>query len=139
MPYADLETRRAYHREYYKRNKKHLDGYRQNYRKNNIELEKEWQQTYRESSVEERKIAARKRRYGISNNTYNLLLEAQANCCDICSIEFSDKVRPNIDHCHQTNKVRGILCIRCNTLLGNMGDSLEGLEKTYRKFKAYLE
>lgn len=139
MPHKDPEARKAYHRNYYKQHKQELDSYRHNYRKENQELEKQWQQAYRDTSVESRKEYARKKRYGLSKEQYNLLLEAQGNCCDICAVEFSDTTKPHIDHCHITNKVRGILCVRCNTLLGHMGDSLEGVKKTYKKFKAYLE
>lgn len=34
----------------------------------------------------------------------------------------------NVDHCHETNKIRGLLCGKCNTLLGNAADSIEILE-----------
>ncbi len=33
----------------------------------------------------------------------------------------------NVDHCHASGKVRGILCTVCNTGLGMLGDTLEGL------------
>lgn len=33
-----------------------------------------------------------------------------------------------IDHCHKTNKIRGLLCHQCNLALGHVGDSIEKLE-----------
>ena len=54
--------------------------------------------------------------------------------CDICS---STK-RLAFDHCHKTNKARGVLCFSCNTLLGRLGDSKESIEDTCLKFKEYL-
>ena len=40
-----------------------------------------------------------------------------------------------LDHDHKTEKFRGWLCKKCNTGLGNFGDSIEGLKKAIR----YLE
>ncbi len=39
------------------------------------------------------------------------------------------------DHDHDTNKFRGWLCYQCNTAIGNLGDSIEGLKRALR----YLE
>jgi len=39
------------------------------------------------------------------------------------------------DHDHDTNEFRGWLCYQCNTAIGNLGDSLEGLKRAIR----YLE
>lgn len=33
-----------------------------------------------------------------------------------------------IDHCHSTNKVRGILCAGCNGALGQLGDTIDSIE-----------
>lgn len=51
------------------------------------------------------------------------LLEAQNGKCGICEKEISferelTKVTAYVDHNHETNKVRGILCVRCNSMLG---------------------
>lgn len=51
-------------------------------------------------------------------------LNANPNC-GICG--SSEKLR--IDHCHETNEIRGHLCLQCNTSLGNFGDNLAGLER----------
>ena len=40
-----------------------------------------------------------------------------------------------VDHCHTTNKVRGIICEKCNQTLGLMDDSVEFLIKAAQ----YLE
>ena len=46
--------------------------------------------------------------------------------CDLCGDYMSKK---NIDHCHSTNKVRGVLCTNCNTALGKFKDDIELLKK----------
>jgi hypothetical protein len=65
----------------------------------------------------------------------------QGNVCRCCGeIPRTGKKGPwRVDHCHVTGAIRGILCHRCNTLLGRWGDAKEGLQKTFEMLKAYLE
>jgi len=77
-----------------------------------------------------------RKQYGISLAEFNALLELQGHCCAICKKHITAiRRRMNIDHDHDTNKVRGILCTGCNTGLGHLGDNVEGLKKAI----AYLE
>lgn len=59
--------------------------------------------------------------YNLSIEDFNNLLELQGNVCAICKKESNDLV---VDHCHTTNKVRGILCQHCNRALGMLQDDL---------------
>lgn len=59
------------------------------------------------------------------------------NKCNICSISQLEhkslfKRDLYIDHCHNTNKVRGILCHNCNLALGNFKDNIEFLSKAIK-------
>jgi predicted RNA-binding Zn-ribbon protein involved in translation (DUF1610 family) len=58
------------------------------------------------------------RLYKITVEQYGQLLQDQNNKCLICDREFDEQIKPVIDHCHRTGKVRGILCSNCNTALG---------------------
>ena len=49
----------------------------------------------------------------------------QQGYCAICSTKFDDKKLNYIDHCHTTGKVRGLLCLSCNIVLGHIGDSVD--------------
>ena len=53
-------------------------------------------------------------RYGITLHDYRQMLEKQNGVCALCGDEM---VRPVVDHCHQTKRVRGILCHPCNIKL----------------------
>jgi hypothetical protein len=61
--------------------------------------------------------------YGITLDDYREMLMAQNGRCAICK---TDKPGPHpnfhVDHCHQTKKVRGLLCHNCNALLGHAKD-----------------
>ncbi len=62
-----------------------------------------------------------KRKYKLSDSALDYLL---ANGCGICG-SFTRKL--HIDHDHETGKVRGALCGRCNIGLGIFGDNSAGL------------
>lgn len=73
------------------------------------------------------------RRYGITEEQYKRLLEIQNNACAIC--QKTSKRRFCVDHCHKTNRVRGLLCYLCNIMLGRLDDNPRVFEKVIR----YLE
>lgn len=64
------------------------------------------------------------KKYGLTEQGYNALLEAQDNRCAVCrSDEWRGKdSAPHIDHDHATGRVRGLLCGPCNTGLGQYRD-----------------
>lgn len=59
--------------------------------------------------------------YGLSHDELKLLLE-QHDQCAVCRSEDWGKKGPQVDHCHETGKVRGILCINCNNGIGRFAD-----------------
>lgn len=67
----------------------------------------------------------KERRYGITQEDFNNMLVEQNNMCKICNSEFKNTKDTHIDHCHSTNKVRGLLCNGCNMALGQFGDNTD--------------
>ena len=63
-----------------------------------------------------------KRQYGINITQYKAILAAQGGGCAICGEtpqqNYTNKRRLAVDHCHDTNRIRGILCGRCNKGMG---------------------
>jgi len=77
-----------------------------------------------------------KYKYNVSLEQFEEAWEAQEGLCKICSKELPDlMVYENrrrgyaIDHNHETGDFRGILCLKCNSLLGMACDSVEILER----------
>jgi hypothetical protein len=66
-----------------------------------------------------------KHKYGVDEVAYTALLRRAGGVCEICKEPF--KGNPYIDHNHQTGKIRGLLCNKCNTGLGMFHDSLPNL------------
>ena len=59
------------------------------------------------------------------------LFALQAGKCGICEKDLVGPVdkQTNVDHDHATGKVRGLLCMNCNTGIGNLRDSVELLQR----------
>lgn len=82
------------------------------------------------------------KKYGITHQQFDAMVVAQAGLCAICGQPpstvngLSGKVYDlNVDHCHETKVVRGLLCHSCNRALGMFQDSPAIL----RRAAAYLE
>jgi hypothetical protein len=77
-----------------------------------------------------------KKRYGISIEEYDALLEAQDGVCAICGGGTNGKVDQFcVDHDHESGVVRGLLCNKCNVGLANFKDDNNLLRNAAR----YLE
>jgi hypothetical protein len=71
------------------------------------------------------------RKYGMTFSEYNSLLQQQSGVCAICfTKEVLDKSLI-VDHCHQTGKVRGLLCDKCNFAIGLLKDNPETIMSAF--------
>jgi len=69
-------------------------------------------------------------RYGITLKDYDDLLKKQNFKCAICHKDSQEMTYLlHVDHCHSSNKVRGLLCAKCNQFLGCIKDSVEALHR----------
>lgn len=75
------------------------------------------------------------RRYGVTREMYETMLEGQGGVCVVCRGEQIRGWSFDIDHDHATGRIRGLLCRLCNVTLGNVGDDPERL----RRLADYLE
>jgi len=80
-----------------------------------------------------------KHKYNMTEATYVSMIEAQEGNCAICGSP-DETISGNlaVDHCHETDKVRGLLCSNCNKGLGLLQDSIQVLSGAIRyldKFK----
>ena len=75
----------------------------------------------RACSTEGSRNARLKLKYGMTLAEYDQMAEDQAGVCDICG-DPPGAYRLAVDHCHDTGKVRALLCLSCNTALGHLKD-----------------
>jgi hypothetical protein len=69
-----------------------------------------------------------KRKFGLTLEQYDSLLNAQNNLCAICKSPNQASRDWHVDHCHTTGTVRGVLCHHCNLMLGYAKDQVPTLE-----------
>lgn len=72
-------------------------------------------------------------RYGVTVAEVDAMIAKQNNRCAICK-QLSSR-RLCLDHCHDTGKIRGIICHDCNLALGRVKDNVDVL----RSMIEYLE
>jgi len=141
----DAEQRRAYMRDWVARNADRVREYRQataderNARRRERyasdaalrdKTRKEaraWQQ-----ANPSKRLAQRVRKYGLTAEQYKQRLADQGGGCAICAATSSrgkPGERLHVDHCHQSGRVRGLLCSECNRGIGHFRDDAERLER----------
>lgn len=101
-------------------------------------------QKWTERNPERARLSARSRylkcTYGLTLKEYNNILKSQGYRCGICRSNTNEREGFNgtsfsVDHCHDSGKVRGLLCNQCNRGLGMLGDTVGDLKKALK----YLE
>lgn len=67
------------------------------------------------------------RRYGIDLTEYDAMEARQDGLCAICLAEPAETL--NVDHCHDTGTIRGLLCGGCNVALGLLKEKPETIAR----------
>lgn len=112
MPHKNIEVRRKYHRDYKERIGKEVIA----------DKHRAWRLP---------------RIYGISLEDYKSLFSAQGHRCALCrkhESEFKRGYKLAVDHCHETGKIRGLLCYHCNSTLSK---GLEYFERVIEYFNTF--
>ena len=110
------ERDRLYQAKRYLENKDHV-----------LALSKRW----REENPEKQRNLVFKTRYGITAQEYDQLLELQKGVCAICkepetTLNKKKEIKKlSVDHCHDSKNIRGLLCVKCNCMIGYARDSIK--------------
>ena len=136
--YKNKEAKIEYQKKYRQENRERIAEQKRVWGQNNKERISEMKKKYYQDNKEEiKKKNARhyrdnidqhrdyhlKRKFGIGLNEYNLLLESQDYGCAICGTKKAGgRGNFHLDHCHETGRIRGLLCHPCNTALGSFKD-----------------
>ncbi|MEK6881646.1 MAG: endonuclease VII domain-containing protein [Nanoarchaeota archaeon] len=136
---------KTYRERYKEKIKISNENYRQKHREEIRENSKKYRQNNKEKyNTEYYRKRDLKKKYGIDIIKYNEISKKQKNVCAICVNSEKDKDYKTkiirqlaVDHNHETGKVRGLLCSKCNKALGLFKDNIEILEKAIKYLKLY--
>ena len=113
--------------------------YQRQYRASHREKARAYSKLYYHSHLGDAGSCGRQRarflqlRYGITAKRYDEILELQGGVCAICGRPPSGSGRSgsvlNVDHDHETQAVRGLLCASCNLGIGKLGDDAEIIQR----------
>jgi hypothetical protein len=117
----NIEKIRADHRRYYLKNKE-----------KRIKAAGIWKKAH-PRRVKGYRVA----KYGVTIEQYEAQLKEQNFCCAICRNPLDLKKDTHQDHCHASNKARGILCTNCNKGLGFLKDSISSFENAIEYLKRF--
>ena len=107
----------------------------------NATKKREYRKIYNFNNKERQRINTIKHRYGITVEQYAQMWEDQDGKCKICGIALNTIPQKQIaiDHCHESNIIRGILCRNCNAGLGFFRDNITVLKKAIKYLKCHKE
>jgi hypothetical protein len=109
------------------------------YRTQRTEYMRDWRKKVSAANPEYGKNAFMKRAYGVTLDWFNEQLAKQNSVCAICdkpetAVIHGKQISLAVDHCHDTGKVRGLLCRACNNAIG----ALEHNPERFRRAIEYL-
>ena len=107
----------------------------------NKEKIKAYRDAHKEEAYAHQRAYRRQRKTGWTPEQYDAKLAEQGGRCAICEREpheaASHGKRLAADHCHKTGATRGLLCHKCNTAIGKLGDDLDGVMRAVRYLTRY--
>lgn len=115
MPHKDQDQRREYQKRYKAAHPVEPEKTR--------EYQKKYRAKYHDEILERERArntpsARRRRRYGLTPERFDSIMEMQGGLCACCK----SRAPVDVDHCHKTGHFRGLLCRSCNLGLGMFSD-----------------
>lgn len=107
------------------------NSYVREYKSRNPERERQRNRAYKQADPERYLCSHLRSIHGISLAEYRRMEAEQGGKCAVCrqpetaryKVRGLDKVKSlAVDHCHDTGRIRGLLCANCNTALGLLGE-----------------
>jgi Recombination endonuclease VII len=76
-------------------------------------------------------------RYGLTLEEFDRMVAEQRGRCAICKTSEPNERNWNVDHCHASKQVRGLLCRDCNLGLGHFKDNSKSLARAIDYLKKH--
>lgn len=130
-----------YTSEYFQKNKERaLESQRKYRAKNRKEINRKAKERQRKYYAKEEN---RLKRYKYNKEWWKKKIEEREEeigrkkpeKCEICNGSGDGYGKICFDHCHKTDRARGWICMKCNTILGKVDDNVRLLEKIIEYLK----
>jgi len=123
--------------------KKCKNKQKRQYRQRNREKIRQGDHKYYRQNRGKCRNAQRDRRYGLISGQYDRMFKQQRGLCAICGLPEVAKqkngvVDLSVDHNHNTDRVRGLLCTKCNSAIGSLKTDNFGTQLLHHAIR-YLE
>jgi hypothetical protein len=131
--YKDMIKKQETGKRWRENNKDRLKANQNRFRTKNPTYIRDYMRRWREDNKEQwgkyKWAYNLKYAYNLTGEEYFNILKEQECKCPICGKELNtNRKKSPIDHDRITGKVRGILCVNCNTALGKFNDNIILLE-----------
>ena len=137
------EKKKKYMKEYRSKNRDKKNLYQREYRQKNLEKVRGYHNKYYAQNKDkiykplERKEYNLKKNFNLTLNEFDEMLKNQNDKCVICNSNFTILKKPCVDHDHETNQVRELLCQKCNTVVGFVYEDLNIVNNLYNYIKKH--
>jgi Recombination endonuclease VII len=117
------------------RNKHSVDSHKRN-PEGTKQYQRDWMRKQRAENPERLQDYHFRKDYGITIEERNAKLEKQNHCCAVCKRLMEN---PHVDHDHETDQIRDLLCRECNSGLGFFKDDVLILESALAYLRKWKE
>lgn len=102
---------------------------------------REWTKTHKDNPKyrKSKQDAHYKTTYGLTVEQREQMHQDQGGLCSICKTQLTIGVNTHTDHCHNSNKVRGLLCGNCNRGLGSFKDNTGYLMEAIKYLQSHTD
>lgn len=123
------------------KNKDKVQARQKEWRAKNLEYVQTKSKEYYQKGKDRQRNLTLSRQYGISLDEYEEMLVRQSGACAICGSTDSGAAGKSfsVDHCHESGKVRSLLCRGCNIGVGHFKDDPELLEAAARYIRSHQQ
>jgi hypothetical protein len=141
---ACKECKATYTRVWRSENKEHIEEITRDWRARNkpqiVERNKEYYEFNKERLLNWSRKHAFLKKYGLTLEQHAEMVKQQSGKCLICDTQpnpmlGNKKKGLHVDHCHETGKIRGLLCHNCNCAIGLLNDDAGNV----RRLLEYIE
>jgi len=117
-------------RKWAENNRDKVNAKQKRYTQKHSEVIKKKQYEWYRNNKEKVKEFSLLRKYNLSLEQYRKMLDTQEHKCLLCKISAKDTASKYlvVDHCHNTGKIRGLLCNPCNTAIGLLKENIETIK-----------